>query len=262
MKRLRNFLAATMLGAAALSPSARALDLSDVWWKADESGWAAYVSHHRDTIGFALLVYDAQGQPLYVTGGLRMFAITNPGGFQVFSGTLYASTGPSYGGPFNPDQVTRRVVGTAIFEPRSATTATLQYTIDGVTVTKTVSRMTMQTKDIGGSYRHLQRLDYPGNMPDVERRAHDSGQLEIDHDGSAIKMRFQGQQSQCEYNGTYVQLGRHGEITGTYACNTGIAGAFRITEVEHTQRGLSGRFTTLQGMPGFIRGSFSAIPLS
>jgi len=259
MKRLRNFLAATLLGAAALSPSARALDLSDVWWKADESGWAAYISHQRDTIGFALLVYDGEGKPFYVTGGLRMFAITNPGGFQVFSGTLYAATGPSFGGPFNPDQVTRRAVGTAIFEPKSATTATLQYTIDGVTVTKTVSRMTMEAKDIGGSYQHVQRLHLQGNTPDAERRSMDSGRLEVDHNGQSIKMRFLGAQSQCEYNGNYVQMGRHGEISGWYACNTGAAGAFRMTEVEHTTRGLSGRFATLEGTPAFITGSFSAL---
>ncbi|MBL8515393.1 MAG: hypothetical protein JNM76_00375 [Betaproteobacteria bacterium] len=263
---LRKAAAACVIGAALWHPPAQASDanhpvnFSDIWWNAAESGWATYVAHHGDTAGFGLLVHDAEGRPFHVTGGLRLIARTNPGFHPVFGGTLIATTGPGFGGVFDPVQVTRRVVGAATFEPLSANTARLSYSIDGVTVIKTVSRMTIDTPDIGGVYRHVQRLDFQAGTPGMAPRNYDAGVLTVDHQGASVSMRFDGEKSRCDYQGQYAQNGRYGEITGVYGCDGGGGGAFRMTEVERSASGLSGKFSTLQGATGFVRGNFSALP--
>lgn len=268
MNRLTPIAAACLTAVALLSAPAQASDattptnFSDVWWNADESGWASYIAHHGDTVGFGLLVFDGEGRPFHVTGGLRLVARTNPGYLPIFSGTLIAATGPGYAAPFDPAQVARRVVGTATFEPTSADSARLHYTIDGVTVTKTVTRMTLDEQNIGGFYRHVQRLDFQAGTPDIAPRAYDSGTLWVDQQGAAITMRFDGENSRCNYQGEYSQRGRYGEITGIYGCNGGVGGTFRMTEVERTAGGLSGKFSSLQGTAGFLRGGFTALPMN
>jgi len=268
MNRLRKIAAACFASAAMLHPPAEASDaahptnFSDVWWNANESGWASYLAHHGDTVGFGLFVFDAAGKPFYVTGGLRLVARTNPGYFPIFTGTLIAATGPSYAGPFDPNQVTRRVVGAATFEPTSENSARLHYSIDGVAVTKTVSRMTMEAQNIGGWYRHVQRLDFQVGTPEVAPRSYDSGQLWVDHQGASVTMRFEGEKSRCNYQGEYSQNGRYGEIVGVYGCEGGTSGSFRMTEMERSAGGLSGKFSTLQGAAGFVRGGFTALPIN
>jgi hypothetical protein len=255
-KRIRNHLAA-LLAVLPFAGPATALNLTDSWWNRDESGWGLYVTHQGDTAGIGLLLHDANGKPFHVTGGLSLIALTNPGGWPVMSGTLYASTGPDHAGPFDSALVTRQAVGTATFTPTSPTEASLVYTINGQAVQKRVSRLTIAVKDIGGEYRHVQRLDVHANPGSV--RIYESGTLTVFQDDHQINMRFRGGVAECEYNGNYAQRGRYGHITGFYQCNSGPSGAFTMEEVERTASGLAGKFTELTGIPGFTRGGFTAV---
>jgi hypothetical protein len=81
----------------------------------------------------------------------------------------------------------------------------------------------------------------------------------VEQTGNQISLNFQGGTRECLYAGTYTQAGRYGSISGQYTCSTGAGGSFSLAEVEVTQSGLSGKWSSQQGMPGFQRGSFSAL---
>jgi hypothetical protein len=59
-----------------------------------------------------------------------------------FSGELYRTTGPYFGGTFNPTEVAATRAGTASLRFTGLSHATLSYTADGVTATKAIERET------------------------------------------------------------------------------------------------------------------------
>ena len=85
------------------------------------------------------------GTPYWVTAQLQKVGTnglaTAP---QVFAGPLYETSGPWFGGAFNPNVVGQSQVGTATFSSTNAYSATLQYLVTGVNVTKTIQRQTLR----------------------------------------------------------------------------------------------------------------------
>lgn len=109
----------------------------DLWWAGPaENGWGMSLTQHGSMIFGALFVYDAQGRPQWVviSGGTW-----NPG-FTAFTGPLYIPTGTHFASydasRFNVGQQ----VGSATITFTSASTATLDYTINGVAGRKQVQR--------------------------------------------------------------------------------------------------------------------------
>ncbi len=100
-----------------------------------ESGWGINLAHQDDTLFGTWFTYDTDGSPLW----LSVTAIkTGPG---VYSGQLIRTTGPAFSAvPFNTAQVTRTIVGAATFTFANGNAATFNYTINGVTQTKTITR--------------------------------------------------------------------------------------------------------------------------
>ena len=112
-----------------------------------ESGWGLQTSQQGTAMFITFYVFRADRSATWFNG--LMFA-TTPGG-TTFTGELFQATGPYYGGPFTPPAVNRSV-GTVTFQATSPTTATVTYTADGVTVTKSVQRLTLQSHNLSGSY--------------------------------------------------------------------------------------------------------------
>jgi uncharacterized protein (DUF1800 family) len=133
---LRQVLVVALLAVTALP--LQAANYTDLWWNKDESGWGLTLSHQNDQIFGVWYVYDTDSKPYWVwmSGGKFVDART-------FVGDVYRSTGPGYGErQFKPDRVTRTPVGTAKFEfDADETSATVTYTISGMTSTKRVSRL-------------------------------------------------------------------------------------------------------------------------
>ena len=69
-----------------------------------------------------------------------------------FSGPLYESTGPGFATAFNPAAVTRRQVGTMQFEILGIADGRLTYSVDGIVVTKNVTRLTMKPDNPSGTF--------------------------------------------------------------------------------------------------------------
>ena len=109
----------------------------DLWWNTTESGWGVNVTHQDDILFATLFDYDATGQGLWLvmSGGLRQ-----PDGS--YLGDLFQTTGPAFNAnpftPLGPGNV--RKVGTMQFRFTNGVTGTLTYSVDGINVTKSITR--------------------------------------------------------------------------------------------------------------------------
>ena len=117
-------------------------DYSGMWWNPLESGWGLSLHQGAGHALFgAIFVYGADTQPRWYT--------IQPGGwtgYASWSGVIYRTTGPFFAGPdFDPRLVLVQPAGTASLDfeqsPGTVGRARLRYTVDGVSVTKTIERL-------------------------------------------------------------------------------------------------------------------------
>ena len=119
------------------SDRASATNYQDLWWNAAESGWGVNVTHQGDILFATLFTYDTTGQGLWLvmSAGTRQTDGS-------YLGDLYRTTGPAFNAnPFTPIGPSNlRTVGTMQFRFSSGIAGTLTYTVDGITVTKAITR--------------------------------------------------------------------------------------------------------------------------
>ena len=109
----------------------------DLWWAGpQENGWGMSLTQHGSTIFGAMYIYDAQGQPVWVV----MSSGSWDAGFTTYTGDLHAPTGSWFG---NYD-VSRLAIGNAVGQAslrfHGLDTATLTYSVNGVSGTKSITR--------------------------------------------------------------------------------------------------------------------------
>lgn len=106
----------------------------DLWWNPAESGWGLNIAHQGDILFATLFTYADGGRDLWLVAS-RMDR--QPDGS--YSGTLYRTTGPAFDAqPWRP--VTTAAVGTITLRFASGESGTLDYTVSGVRVTKSIVR--------------------------------------------------------------------------------------------------------------------------
>src|SRR5215831_5943651 len=116
--------------------NARAVDFTDVYYDAAESGWGVFLVQSNTTQFLAFFIYGADGKPTWYV------AILADDGTGKFTGSLFATTGTYFLNPWQGK--TTVAAGTVSFTPSSPYQATLSYTVNGVgTVTKAVQRQTL-----------------------------------------------------------------------------------------------------------------------
>ncbi len=100
------------------------------WYKADESGWGLTWFEYTTPNKLGLIfIYNS-------TGAADWFELAGTWtATDVQSGTVRHNAGPAFATTFDPSQVVKTPVGTYTLTFTSATTATLTYTINGVTRT-------------------------------------------------------------------------------------------------------------------------------
>jgi len=117
---------------------ARATNYQDLWWNApagSESGWGMNLTHEGDIIFATWFTYDMSGSPLWLVATMPV----DPTGR--YAGTLYRLTGPPYSAsPFDPTAVKVFAVGDARLTFASGISAQFEYTVDGLSQTKTITR--------------------------------------------------------------------------------------------------------------------------
>lgn len=112
---------------------------TDLWWVPTESGWGVSLIHHPSLQIFgALLVYGTDSKPAWYT--LQEGSFPEP---TRFVGTLYRTTGPYFGGPFDPSSVTVAPAGSAVivFNETNLDKAVIRFTIDGVEFVKNIEKL-------------------------------------------------------------------------------------------------------------------------
>jgi cytochrome c553 len=113
-----------------------AFDFSDLWYNADQSGWGLNIVQHASNKIFAVMyTYEAPGgRPLWLV--IPDGVWTSP---LRYTGAIYRVTGP-VGVPFDPNGVLVRQVGTATLSFIDRNNGTIDFTIDGDSVSKPITR--------------------------------------------------------------------------------------------------------------------------
>jgi hypothetical protein len=240
-----------------------AVDYTDMWWNPAESGWGVNITQQGDTIFATLFVYGPDNTPRWYTGTLR------PSGSIAYTGPMYVTTGTYFGSQsFTGGPASQ--VGNMTFNFATPYSGTLQYTVNGVIVNKSVQRQTFANNNLTGKY--LGGLTAQGtncrNTTNGPILIHDN--LTITQTGQQLSMVvdfFQsgtGNTARCTFNGTLTTQGRVGNVSnGTWNCIFGGAagntGTFQLDMVDASQNGLNARFTgsdqfcTYNGFFGGIR---------
>src|SRR5262245_30858942 len=118
----RTLAAASVIALAVVRPAA-AVDWTDIWWNASESGQGYNFIQSDNFIFVTFFVYANNQQPTWYTAQLT---VDSNG---VWSGKLYVTTGSYFGGTWIPGQRTTTEVGTATFTPNTSYSGTLTYNV-------------------------------------------------------------------------------------------------------------------------------------
>jgi hypothetical protein len=264
----------------ALPLSARAADYTDIWWApctpgpncdtetGHESGWGVNFVQNQDVVFATFYIYDTAKKPIWVSSPM----FVNGAGTS-YSGTLYQTTGSFFGGAWNPSDVTKPPVGTSTFTPTSATTGTLNYTVNNVpgvpnvVVLKNIERSMFRTIILGGTYIGTGVVTVTGCSDNSN-----NGSTSFDVDPQitqnlsgqiGITLSF-GSSETCVLSGPAVQEGQLVRITNSsYVCTIGTTTTLNTTanvyEVKATSVGIEGRWFANTGGGCQESGRFSGV---
>jgi hypothetical protein len=216
-------------GASAVAP-----DQSDIWWKASESGWGMQLAHRGQVIFATVYLYDAQGKPTWITAALR------PAG-AAWVGDVYVTTGPWFGAPsFDANAVTRRVAGTMTWSSADATSGTITYSVDGVSVTKQMVRQPLDNDTYAG--RYMGAFSWTNTCSGVHENFVDLTVTQID-DKVSVNWTNQATRDSCSMSGVLDLNGQFGAISGSFQCGpVHDDGEFTLYELRVTPEALVGRY--------------------
>ena len=234
---MRRVIAALCLAfAMSAQASTNTSEISDTWVTPGEGGWGVNIVLQNNVAFVSFFVYDTNRNPTW------FIAVLNYAPGYVWSGTLYADRGPYFGGPFDPATVVERTAGTASFTVHNLNQATLTYTMDGVTVTKSMERLTFTIEDYTGSYAGGYSIRLSGCSPSSLNGINElAGLLSVTQTGTAFRLAATANATSCTFNGTYSQFGKLGDVVGTYTCADGTAGSFQLIEMTPTISGFTAR---------------------
>ena len=151
---------------------------TDLWWNASESGWGLNLNHQGNVLFGALFNYDTDGSPLWLT----MAATKQTDGS--WTGTLFRSTGPVFNAsPWTT--VTNTSVGTMRITFTSKSAATLSYSVNGKSVSKSIVRQVFAAPPTC-TWSAFDR-SYTTNFQDLWWNASESGWgINLTHQGDVI----------------------------------------------------------------------------
>lgn len=263
-------LAAIALSLAGAMPAAAGVafmnDVTDLWWNENESGWGVNIIQQSNIAFATFFVYDTTGQPHWYVASDMVGGPAPAGSPNVFTGQLFETSGPVFSAAsFNPSSVTVRAVGRATFEFTPPNSGTLDYTVDGVPVTKRVTRQTWAANNFtgtfsGGRFTQLASSGTSGCTVKTGLQMFDS--ITVTHSGSSFTMTAVlggGPPDElCTYTGTYTQAGHMGNVEGAFSCNGGANGSFSLRRVEIGTNGFMAAYDAVDRGCS-VTGNFSAV---
>ena len=155
-------------------------------------------------------------------------------------------------------------VGTATIAFPTPSAGTLTYSVNGVNVTKSITRQTFRASSLAGSYNGGVTAAASGcSDPTLTGNVDVQGPMTVTQADGAVTFSFisnvtNGTPSRCTYRGNYVQTGRLGTITaGTFNCNINVGlddrgegprnvnflGTYTLDRIEANANGFYGNYT-------------------
>lgn len=111
---------------------------ADMWWAGTaENGWGLVLSQQYHNLFAAWYTYDASGQTTWFVMPNGTWTSSN-----VYSGALYRTRGAAViGAVYDPNALVVTQAGTLTLTFSGAGSATMSYTVDGVTQAKSITRL-------------------------------------------------------------------------------------------------------------------------
>jgi len=120
-----------------------AVNYTDMWWHPAESGWGLNIVQGATNEVFATwFVYDQNGNPVWYTLNPGQWIRTNL--LAVYTGPIFRTTGPYFGGTYDPATVGYIAVGNGTLTFRNFGNGTFTYSVSGVTATKDITRLRIE----------------------------------------------------------------------------------------------------------------------
>jgi len=242
--RVLRILASCVLALPCLAQSSAAIpgDVTGIWFDANHPGWGIGLAQQNDAVLATLFVYDASGAPVwYVASRLESHGVNfDPCGTMPLTGPLYRTQWLSFGSASSPQgSMQVQPVGTLTVTVPTApnassvgcdlNSAAVQYSIDGVQSTVSVTRQTWSSNQArlyaqfaGGLVFSAPASslcqDLSSLLPFGGRQFSINGSAD---DANPIGVRLlwgTGIDTACEIRGTYSQGGQLGAVSGTLSC--------------------------------------------
>lgn len=263
MKKIRALALHVAVSAALLGATSTAMattfgtDMSDLWWNANESGWGVTATQQNEVVFLTFFVYGADNRAVWYVGQTSYSGIA-ANGAATFSGPLYQTTGPWIAGFFDPAAVGVRVVGSATMTA-FVDSATLNYSVDGVNVSKQITRQTFRLNNLTNQYTGARAQTASGCATPASNGASESSiAVSISNSNSAFAMSTNNGSMVCNYSGDYVQSGRMGSSRGSYSC-PGIAGTYNMFEIEANPSGITARISASDNLCSQYTGRYAGV---
>jgi hypothetical protein len=239
MKFIRFTLAVSLLVALSLVRPTWATswsnDQSDLWWNSSENGWGIQFVQRGSTIFATMFVYDAAGNPTFYVATMEG---TKANSVLTFTGPLFTTHGSWFGMvPYNPATFGGTAVGTMTWQKGSGEPGTLTYSVNGVNVTKSLTRQPIRNDDYTGPYTvGLHFVATACSNPAKNGTFDGADTMTVTQNGTAISVTLVT--LGCTYTGTYSQAGQFGSSSGTFSCTSGDGGTFNTGNMIVTPVGM------------------------
>jgi len=251
MKLIRlSAIALLLAGTSFLQPAwatAFSNDQSDLWWNAGENGWGIQFVQRGSTLFATMFVYDTSGNPTFYVATMEG---SKPGGLLTFTGDLFTTHGSWFGAvPYIAANFGGTKVGTMTWQKGSGEPGTLTYSINGVNVTKSLTRQPIRNDDYTGKYTVGLHFVATACANPARNGPFDSpATMNISHNGAAISVTLV--ELGCTYSGTYSQSGQFGNISGSFSCTSGDTGTFAASNMNVTPFGMVTRVSGTSSVSG------------
>jgi hypothetical protein len=244
-------------------------DPTGMWYVPNQTGWGMSVSQQGENIFVVLFIYDGNDNPQWfvasnvVDSGHAVNTLVG----EAYSGPLYRTTGPYFASGTDNTTLGVTQVGTiqlAYVQPTG--NMSVSYTINGTTVTTTVSPQTWgsNASELSGIYAGGFNIQATANCQPPAALSNVTA-LSISPGSQPDTVAILWTTSTggvCQMNGAYSQRGQFGTLNGSVLCgpvgsvNTD-SGSFDIEQMVITPAGFSGALT--YSSP-FVNGSSCAVP--
>jgi len=255
-RRLAAALAASLCLAGPARATSYSVDFTDLWWNSpagSEDGWGMNVVQQDQTLFLTFFLYGTDGTARWYVASGATPTNPQPVGAVRFSGTLYQTTGPWFGGPFNRAAVPTEV-GSVTLTFDSPQTGTLSYSIGGTPVVKAIERQNYRVNSVGGSYAGgLVALGTACVNPNNNGAVDMLGTTTVTQTATQITFRTafltsNGVPSTCTFVGEYAQKGRMATVpSGNFSCVVGgqqaNAGVFTMSALDSQLNGFHATFS-------------------